>query len=62
MSIHERTLDVIGTFYNAAMDETLWRASLERLCNLTGSQAASSGCWTAPNNPASQPSSVSILI
>ena len=41
MSIHERTLDVIGAFYDAAMDETLWRGALERLCDLTGSQAAS---------------------
>jgi DNA-binding CsgD family transcriptional regulator len=41
MSIHERTLDVIGAFYDAALDETLWRAALERLCDLTGSQAAS---------------------
>src|SRR5258705_13180855 len=41
MSINERTLDVIGAFYNAAMDETLWAAALERLCDLTGSQAAS---------------------
>jgi DNA-binding CsgD family transcriptional regulator len=41
MSVHERTLDVIGAFYDAAMDETLWRGALERLCDLTGSQAAS---------------------
>src|SRR5580704_2604749 len=39
--IHERTLGVIQAFYDAALDETLWRTALESLCDLTGSQAAS---------------------
>jgi DNA-binding CsgD family transcriptional regulator len=41
MSVHDRTLSVIQSFYDAAMDESLWRASLKGLCDLTGSQAAS---------------------
>jgi len=41
MSLHERTLDVIQAFYDAAMDESLWRGALESLCDVTGSQAAS---------------------
>jgi DNA-binding CsgD family transcriptional regulator len=41
MSIHERTLDVIQAFYDAALDESLWRTALESLCELSGSQAAS---------------------
>ena len=41
MSIHERTLGVIQGFYDAALDESLWRTALESLCDLTGSQAAS---------------------
>ncbi len=41
MSVHERTLDVIQGFYDAAMDESLWHAALESLCDITGSKAAS---------------------
>jgi hypothetical protein len=41
MSIHERTLNVIQAFYDAALDDTPWRAALESLCELSGSQAAS---------------------
>jgi DNA-binding CsgD family transcriptional regulator/PAS domain-containing protein len=41
MSLHERTLDVIQAFYDAAMDESLWRGALESLCDVTESQAAS---------------------
>jgi DNA-binding CsgD family transcriptional regulator len=41
MSLHERTLDVIQAFYDAAMDESLWRGALESLCEITESQAAS---------------------
>lgn len=41
MSLHERTLDVIQAFYDAALDESLWREALENLCDVTGSQAAS---------------------
>jgi DNA-binding CsgD family transcriptional regulator len=41
MSLHERTLRVIQTFYDAAMDETLWPAALKNLSDLTRSQAAS---------------------
>jgi DNA-binding CsgD family transcriptional regulator len=41
MSLHEHTLDVIQSFYDAALDERLWRGALEGLCDVTGSQAAS---------------------
>jgi len=41
MSIHERTLDVIKGFYDAAMDESLWPAALKDLTDLIDSQAAS---------------------
>jgi DNA-binding CsgD family transcriptional regulator len=41
MSVHERTLAIIGGFYDAALDETLWPAALKNLTELTGSQAAS---------------------
>jgi hypothetical protein len=38
---HERTLAVIQAFYDAAMNEALWPATLKDLADLTGSQAAS---------------------
>jgi DNA-binding CsgD family transcriptional regulator/PAS domain-containing protein len=41
MSLHERTFDVIQSFYDAAMDESLWCGALEGLCGITASQAAS---------------------
>ncbi len=41
MSDHERTLAVIGSFYDAALDETLWPVALKQLTELTRSQAAS---------------------
>jgi DNA-binding CsgD family transcriptional regulator len=40
-SAHERTLAVIGDFYDAALDESLWPAALKNLADLTASQAAS---------------------
>jgi DNA-binding CsgD family transcriptional regulator/PAS domain-containing protein len=41
MSHHERTLAVIESFYDAALDEALWPAALKQLTELTHSQAAS---------------------
>ena len=41
MSRHERALAVIESFYDAALDETLWPAALKQLTELTDSQAAS---------------------
>ena len=41
MSIHERTLEVIKGFYDAAMDESLWPATLKALTDVSDSQAAS---------------------
>ena len=41
MSVHDRTLAIIESFYDAALDETLWPAALRRLTELTGSQASS---------------------
>ena len=41
MSIQERTLAVIQSFYDAAMDEALWPAALQDLTDLIDSQAAS---------------------
>jgi DNA-binding CsgD family transcriptional regulator len=38
---HQRTLAVIESFYDAALDETLWPAALKALLDLTGSQASS---------------------
>lgn len=41
MSTHERTLDVIKAFYDAAMDESLWPMALKDLTNVINGQAAS---------------------
>jgi len=41
MSMHDRTLAIIESFYDAALDETLWPAALKRLTESTGSQASS---------------------
>jgi DNA-binding CsgD family transcriptional regulator/PAS domain-containing protein len=44
MSLDERVLAVIGSIYEAALDDTLWPAALNHLVALTGSQAAT--FWT----------------
>lgn len=41
MALHERTLAVLEAFYDAALDETLWPSALQKLTELSGSQAAS---------------------
>ena len=41
MSVDERVLGVVEALYGAAMDEALWPDALQRLTDLTGSQAAS---------------------
>lgn len=41
MSSHEQTLAAIEAFYDAALEESLWPAALEKLTRLMGSQAAS---------------------
>jgi DNA-binding CsgD family transcriptional regulator len=41
MSIDQRVLDIVDALYTAAMDESLWPSALQRLSDLTGSQAAS---------------------
>src|SRR5205085_3077063 len=40
VSVHERTLDVIKGFYDAAMEEALWPAALKGLTDLIDSQGA----------------------
>src|SRR6185437_9890274 len=40
MPKHEQMLAAIATFYDAALDETLWPAALRALTQLTGSQAS----------------------
>jgi DNA-binding CsgD family transcriptional regulator len=47
--IHEPTLRVIQSFYDAAMDEALWLAALQQLTDLTGSQAAT--FWVLDGSP-----------
>lgn len=51
MSDHERTLSVIESFYDAALDETLWPAVLQQLTDLTKSQAASFWVLDASETP-----------
>ena len=41
MAFHERMLAAIEAFYDAALDETLWRSALERVTELSGSLGAS---------------------
>lgn len=41
MSIDERVLGVVDALYAAAVDESLWSHALQKLTDLTGSQAAS---------------------
>lgn len=41
MALHESTLAVIEAFYEAALDETQWPSALQKLTELSGSQAAS---------------------
>jgi DNA-binding CsgD family transcriptional regulator len=50
-SAHERTLAVIGDFYDAALDESLWPAALKNLADLTASQAASFWVLDSSGNP-----------
>jgi DNA-binding CsgD family transcriptional regulator len=40
-SLHDRTLNTIAAFYEAALDESLWPDALRKLTRLTGSQASS---------------------
>jgi hypothetical protein len=40
MSLDSRVLDVIQSFYDAALDETRWPQVLPQLTSLTGSEAA----------------------
>jgi DNA-binding CsgD family transcriptional regulator len=47
--IHEPTLRVVQSFYDAAMDEALWLQSLQQLTDLTGSQAAT--FWVLDSSP-----------
>lgn len=49
MAIDERALDVIQSFYDAAMDETRWGSALETLLGFTGSQAAT--FWVLKPSP-----------
>jgi hypothetical protein len=44
MPVDDRMLEVIQALYDAALDETLWPAALQRLTEFTGSQAAT--FWT----------------
>jgi len=41
MALHERTLAVVESFYDAALDETLWRSALKQVTDLSGSLGAS---------------------
>src|SRR5215469_13458309 len=41
MALHERTLAVIESFYDAALDETLWQNALKQVTDLSGSLGAS---------------------
>jgi len=41
MALDERTLAVIEAFYDAALDETLWRSALQQVTDLSGSLGAS---------------------
>jgi DNA-binding CsgD family transcriptional regulator len=47
--LDERMLAVIGTLYDAALDETLWPRALQALADYTGSQAAT--FWTLDSSP-----------
>jgi DNA-binding CsgD family transcriptional regulator len=47
--VHEPTLRVVQSFYDAAMDEALWLAALQQLTDLTGSQAAT--FWVLDSSP-----------
>lgn len=49
MAIDERTLEVIQSFYDSAMDETRWGSALEALLGFTGSQAAT--FWVLKASP-----------
>lgn len=40
MAVDERVLDAIAAVYEAALDETLWSAALQKLAAITNSQAA----------------------
>jgi DNA-binding CsgD family transcriptional regulator len=51
MATHERTLAAIEAFYDAALDETLWPATLQMLTDLTGSQASSFWVLDGSENP-----------
>ena len=51
MPERDRTLAVIESFYDAAMDETLWPAALKDLTALTRSQAASFWVLDASGSP-----------
>jgi hypothetical protein len=47
----QRTLAVIETFYDAAMDTTLWPTALKMLTDLTGSQASSFWVLAGSHSP-----------
>jgi len=51
MATHERTLAAIEAFYDAALDESLWPATLQMLTDLTGSQASTFWVLDGSENP-----------
>ena len=51
MPVHDDTLSAIEAFYDAALDDSLWGAALQKLSELTHSQAASFWVLDGPDSP-----------